>query len=171
MTEALWGVVVGGVLGFVSAYGLELLREQRQSKADRESLAAALAAELRAWLSRWSELGLALNDFGETAWSWVGEESYFSVFDGAGHRLHLLPPEVLSETVILYAKMKEVYDTVRQVGELIPYLHSAVQDGEPFNPRDIGHNVRLTAIEKGKKVAGVLPVLAEKLEALAKRQS
>ncbi len=130
MLETLAGVIVGAVIGFGGTYVLEVTREKRQREGDKKAIAGALAAEVRGILERWDEIKARRKPFEKgkhnnprllALSSLLGpaQESYFSVFDGAGPRLHLLPSELVTETVTCYVRVKAVMDGLRAVTHIV----------------------------------------------------
>lgn len=118
-------LVAGAIALFASLLGVTIadlfarLRERRQRETDKRLLAGALAAELRGLLERWEEIvPREPMPAAPIFIGWAAEESYFSVYDGAGHRLYLLPREVTAEVVACYTRAKAVLDTLRVAGSL-----------------------------------------------------
>jgi len=97
--------VAGILLGIWISEALAVRRENRQRGSDRRHLAGALAAELRGLLLRWQEI--APQDGGQRPLiAWQAEETYFPVYDNAGARLSLLPPDLAPDVVRYYTRAK-----------------------------------------------------------------
>jgi len=122
--DVLIGVVVGVVLGTAATYCLELLRERRQAETERKLLAGALAAEVSGLGELLAEVCSRQQCSAERQASsgnqpvlrediipWAVEESYSSVYDSAGQRLHLLGSDV-NEVIVCYLRVKRALDSL-----------------------------------------------------------
>jgi hypothetical protein len=96
---------------------LAWIRANRQRQSEKTLLAAALAAELRALLTRWDEVKPQAGKTLPADFRWSSEENYFPLFDGAGHRLSLLPRELAVETAVCYMRLKVLLDKLRLVNQ------------------------------------------------------
>jgi hypothetical protein len=101
----------------------------------------------------------------------TGTESLFSVFDNAGPRLSWLPHDVAKETVVCYAEMKSIMNSLQGVAEALLYealagKHSSGQVDLGNTARGRARKILGTAEEggKGKEVQGLVKRLVEKLE-------
>ena len=129
-------------------------------------MAGALAAELRGLLARWAEvveLHQRFMEFDSTLWA-VGE-SYFPVFDGAGHRLSLLPCELATETVTCYVRLKALLDNLRFVS-LLGEREARVGEGTVREGGQASH-ASDRAIQYGDKVAESARRVLVKLDQVA----
>jgi len=154
------GAVLGSVLGFVGTHSLEVLRERRQREEDKRLIAGALATELRSQLRWWA----ALQKTGADGPVLALEETYFSVFDGAGSRLYLLPGDLPVATVDCYLKMKLALDRMRSITGAFELALPLAGDDENKQAR-----IRADAMERLTKEVRVLGDLSKQLDDLAKK--
>ena len=166
IVAALLGAVVGGLLGFFSAYGLEVIREKRQREGDKKAISGALAAEIRGLLVIWKEMREQLGKDPQHPMVWVGQESYFSVFDNAGHRLFLLPQDVATGVVTCYVRMKEVYDILRLAATFLGQ-DALVAPDRKLDLQLLIEQYSKDAIQNGDAAAKEMDTIVQQLEAIA----
>jgi hypothetical protein len=108
----------GAVLAGISISELlAWIRANRLRESERRSLAGALAAELRALLTRWDEVKPKAGQALPADIRWSSEEDYFPIYDGAGQLLSLLPRELAIETAACYMRIKVLLDKLRLVNQ------------------------------------------------------
>jgi hypothetical protein len=135
--------LLGGLIGVGAALGgvgfaevLACWREARQRGGDRRELAAALAAELRGFLTQLSQV--APEDRGHPwALVWAAENSYFPLFDNIGAKLLVLPSKLAEDVVAYYVRCKAAVDHYRLACRLGEYEGQAagLQDRQHWGLR------------------------------------
>ena len=186
IVAALVGAVVGGLLGFRGTHILEIRREKRQHEADKKSIAGALRAELGGIREWWDEIKARRKSYemckksnpdepderkipDELALSSLmcsAQESYFAVFDGAGPRLHLLPSELVKETVSCYVRMKAVMDGLRALSHIAEQAR-LIGPGQNTAFTRVATDMNRRIMECAEEAVAELQSLVGKLDAIA----
>lgn len=146
----------GGVaLGFVLSYFGTWLRDKRQEKQQKRSLAGALAAELRG-------LQAVLPDDEAAVDTWLAEQSYCSVFDASADHLGILGTELTAEAIACYATTKRCLDQLRGAQAMMQEVR--VQ-GNPAITQ--ANSMRERAFREAEHASQAIEPIAVKLEKTA----
>ncbi len=174
MDPAIAGAIAGGTIGWGASLSTLLISNYRQQKRDeaqrkdeKRLLAGALSVELKGTRSNWRKLLDIHEKAGGNITLFASDEPYFSVFDGSGYRLYLLPQSLAEETVGCYLEAKGIMDRLRMEGRLYSQLSLLPSDERLALDKILQHRCK-DVIAMMSDTLPIMDDMVEKLQAEAK---